>query len=302
MAHVTWSDRLVDDGVAIFLFHGVVEHAERPVRNYTRKHLSGPAFEAIVADLAAVGTPVTMDDVLASCAGRSLPPRSFAITFDDGFRNNLTVAAPILDRWTIPATFYVTTGFVDDNALSWIDRLEHLFERASHIRTTLPWRAAPVEAATGAERRAVLDELRAEVKSRRDLDVEALVRAIHDEHGLDEVTASDDELDRKLTWDEVRDLAAHPRFTVGGHTHLHPILAFLDDAGLQGEIAMSLTRLADAGISTAHYSYPEGLAHCFDDRVIAALKDAGIRCCPTAIDGVNPVASDPFRLRRISVT
>jgi peptidoglycan/xylan/chitin deacetylase (PgdA/CDA1 family) len=112
----------------------------------------------------------------------------------------------------------------------------------------------------------------------------------------------DPELDAKLTWDEVRELDAIEGFTVGGHSHTHRILSHLSPAELDAELDRSLELLGGAlGRPVGHYSYPEGLAHCYSDAVIAALRERGVICCPTAEPGVNPPGADLFRLRRNEV-
>ena len=89
---------------------------------------------------------------------------------------------------------------------------------------------------------------------------------------------------------------------IGGHSHTHAILSFLSPAALNNEINTSLRLLQDkAGVASTHYSYPEGLAHCYSDAVISELKKFGVQCCPTAIDGVNRPGIDPFHLNRIMV-
>ncbi len=136
----SYADRLVDNGVAIFLFHGVIRPLQTEVRNYTRKHLPVDDFVAVLRSLKARGTPVSMDDVIADRAGRApLPQHAFAITFDDGFANNLTVAAPILAEEKVPATFYVTTDFIDRNRMSWIDRIEYAVEAVRQGSLRCPW-------------------------------------------------------------------------------------------------------------------------------------------------------------------
>lgn len=300
---IAYRQRLSPDGVAIFLLHGVVAGAPRPVRNYTRKHIPRDDFAGFLKGLKAAGRALSMDEVLAHLeAGEAFPPNAFAITFDDGFRNNLTVAAPVLADLDIPATFYVTTDFVASNRMSWIDRIEWAVEAVPSVALRLPWAEAVSRASAPAEKRALLDDVRRNVKSNHALDADALATDIQAQCGLPETWSSDDELDRKLDWAEVRELASDSRFIVAGHSHTHPILAFLDDRRLAAELDTSLALLAEkAGIGNVHYAYPEGLAHCYSDRVIEALKARGIRCSPTAEDGINDAATDPFRLRRIFV-
>ena len=117
-------ERLSDEGaLTIFLFHGVVENSEHEVRNYTRKHLTVDEFQEVVGALSAAGQALSMDEVLERCLSKSaFPKRAFSITFDDGFENNYSVARPILERLKIPATIYVTSRFVEENGMSWIDQ------------------------------------------------------------------------------------------------------------------------------------------------------------------------------------
>lgn len=296
--------QLRDDAIAIFLFHGVIERHRHAVRNYMRKHIDRERFLDILCALKDAGTPLTMDDVVSLLQARQpLPPRGFVITFDDGFRNNLTVAAPALDELEIPATFYATTNFIDQNAMSWIDRIEWCLEQVSRANLSLPWKERAIEISTPASKIDVLSDIRAQVKSDRAIDVDEFVSDIFAQCGMAEVHASDDELDQKMNWKELRELAAHDRFIVGGHSHTHPILSFLDAPALSMELDTSLSLLAQrAGIGPRHYSYPEGLPHCYSSAVIDALKARGVVCCPSAESGVNPSGSDLFHLKRINVT
>lgn len=296
--------RLTQDGcLTIFLFHGVIERQQHQVRNYTRKHLPAADFQAMLEGVGRAGHAMSMDDVVRICrSGESFPKGAFAITFDDGFENNLTVARPILNRLGIPATVYVTSRFIDENGMSWIDRIEYAMEFVSAGVLTFPWSERAVSFATAAEKIAILGDIRTHVKSTPDLDVDAFVSGIFRQLDLEEIRSSRDQLDQKMTWDQVRDWCADG-FLVGGHSHTHAILSFLSTSQLEREIDISLTMMSDkAGIVTPHYSYPEGLAHCYSEGVIQMLKGRGIMCCPTAIDGINHPGADPFHLRRVMVS
>ncbi|HZH28338.1 MAG TPA: polysaccharide deacetylase family protein [Azospirillaceae bacterium] len=295
-----YAARLCDERIAIFLFHGVITTQTHRVRNYTRKHLTADYFaSALRSLLAAGGMPVSLDDLVAAqAAGEPLPPRAFAVTFDDGFWNNLGVAAPILADLRIPATVYVTSGFVEFNRMSWIDRIEWAVEQTPSGNLKLPWSERRFD--DDASKRDVLTDIRTHVKSDHRIEPDVLATDIQAQLGLPETWSSDDPLDRKLTWDEVRCLAEDPLFTVGGHTHTHAIMSFLNPADLDREIDTSLSFLrSKAGVGSRHYSYPEGLAHCYSDAVINALKARGVVCCPTAEDGDNDLTADLFRLKRI---
>lgn len=294
---------LADDSLTILLFHGVIPRHEHRVRNYIRKHIDEERFIAVLQGfLRAGGVPISMEEALAAReAGRPPPPRAFAVTFDDGFANNLEVAAPILERLNIPAIFYVATDFVDRNRMSWVDRVEMALEEAPPGRLRLPWGERGF---AGAEDKiAALTEMRAIVKRERRFDGDALATDVQRQLGWEPTFSGDGPLDRKLTWAQIRELADNPLFMVAGHSHTHPILSHLDDDALRWEIETSLRLLADkAGIRNRHYAYPEGLAHCYSPTVIAALRACGVACCPSAETGRNGPEVGLFDLRRIPVT
>jgi peptidoglycan/xylan/chitin deacetylase (PgdA/CDA1 family) len=298
------ADSLANDHLAIFLFHGVVDRGEYVVRNYTRKHVAADAFDLFLSTLCRSGQPVSMNDVIEiKRRNAPYPTRSFAITFDDGFENNLSVAAPLLRKYKVPATFYVTTGFIGTNRMSWIDRIEWAFEEAGALAIRVPWSKTSHEAADAAAKMRLLDEIRKHVKSKPGLDPDAFASDVQTQLGFDETHCSDGPLDLKLTWDQVRALDGDPLFTIGGHSHTHAILSFLDTVALDRELDTSLGLLeSKAGIVTRHYSYPEGLAHCYSEAVIEALRRRGIACCPTAEPGTNDSNIDLFHLKRIAVT
>lgn len=296
-----YETRLRDNEVAIFLLHGVTRPHGCRVRNYTRKHLESDYFAGFVRALRAHGNPVSMEDIRRHYVeGTALPPRAFAITFDDGFENNLSVAAPILADERVPATFYITTDFVDRNRMAWIDRIEFAVEQRESGRLRLPWGERRFDG--DSQRRELLSEIRVNVKRDRNMDSDALATDVQHQLGVPVTSSSDHPLDRKLTWAQVQELARDPLYIVAGHSHTHRILEYLPDAELLRDIDLSLDLLKrKAGIVSRHYSYPEGMAYCFSDRVIGALQQRGIECCPSAEDGVNGPGADLFRLKRIMV-
>ncbi|MFQ5651442.1 MAG: polysaccharide deacetylase family protein [bacterium] len=301
---MNYGQRLTDSTLAIFLFHGVVEKSDYQIRNYTRKHLEKDFFYAVVKHLRQTGYPMSMEDVVACHHEREpFPPRSFVMTFDDGFENNYSIAAPILKDFQIPATFYLTTDFVENNTMSWIDRIEYCLEATPKGTLRLPWYERPRDFASEQERKDILDDIRASAKRNANLEVDTLVSDIFQQCGLTEIYQSDQPIDLKMSWPQAKTLHEDPDFTVGGHTHRHVILSFLSSAELEKEVRTSFAYLdKKAGIQTVHYSYPEGLEHCYSDEVIRVLQKHGVVCCPTAMDGTNSHRDNLFHLKRIFVT
>ncbi|MCO6431387.1 MAG: polysaccharide deacetylase family protein [Deltaproteobacteria bacterium] len=291
------------EGLIIYLFHGVLDTPSKGVTNAIRKHIEKEYFEAVLKNALQSGTPLSMDEVLQiKQERRRYPPRSFAVTFDDGFENNYSVAAPILEELNIPATFYVTTDYVDRNLMSWIDRIEYCLETATEGRVTLPWESNARRFKGDSEKLEILNEIRLRVKSDASIEVTTLVSQIFHQCGVPVVSQLSDQLNKKMSWEQVRRLHGEKLFTIGGHSHSHPILAFLSGPRLREEIETSIRLLKErAGIESRHYAYPEGKAHHYNESVIAVLKEHGIICCPSAIEGINSGEEDLFDLKRTMV-
>ncbi len=291
---------LAKKSVVIFLFYGVITRQPPGVRNYTQKHMLRDVFVDHLKTLKTHGMALSMDDIIYHHQNKiPFPDNSFAITFDDGFENNYSVAAPELASLSIPATFYVTSEFIEENTLSWIDKIEYCLDITPKGALHCPWQPKPISFKKPQDKIALLSEIRYQVKQDPTFNIPPFVGSVFEQCRQSMVNSLPDRLSQKMTWAQVKTLHAHPLFTIGGHSHTHPILAFLDDTTLQTEITTSLQMLKKANIQSPHYSYPEGLAHCYDERAITLLKKNNIVCCPTAIMGKNDEHTDLFHLKRV---
>jgi peptidoglycan/xylan/chitin deacetylase (PgdA/CDA1 family) len=291
------------ENLSIFLLHGVVESSDYQVRNYNRKHLELSVFKNYMEGLKRVGTPLSMDQVVEILShNKSFPSNSFAITFDDGFENNYSVALPVLEKLELPATFYITTGFIQENQMSWIDKIEYCFENKEKIDIKLPWRTEIVSIDDKDSKIEILSEIRLKVKNSTEIHADNFSDDICLQCGFPQLKSSTDPLDLKLSWNQIESMHKHPLFTIGGHSHTHAILSYLSPDALEAEVALSLSLLeSEANVITTHYSYPEGLLHCYSDEVIRSLKNHGIVCSPSAEFGWNNHSTDLFHLKRINL-
>lgn len=301
----TYASRLSENSMLMLLLHGVVEHQVSEVRNYNRKHILKDEFVALMRALKAHGNALSVDDYvnLREQGGR-LPPHSFIVTFDDGFENNYSVAAPVLADMGIPAIVYATTRFIDENLMSWIDRIDYAVEQTEKTSLTLSLFPGPRSVATTEEKIRLLDDIRFAVKTDSSLflRIEDIIAEIFDACRIDAVCSGDGPLDRKMNWEQVSRLHADPLFSVGGHTHNHDIMSYLGAEALEKDVSTCLAKINRAvNDNIRHFCYPEGLAHCYNDSVIDCLKRHGIVCSPSAIDGVNPLTADLFHLKRVFV-
>lgn len=108
--------------VAILLYHRVAELESDPLElAVTPRH-----FDEQLAVLRDTCTPVALADVPRLLRARKLPKRPVALTFDDGYRDNLLAAKPLLERHGVPATVFVASGYVGADREFWWDELDRL--------------------------------------------------------------------------------------------------------------------------------------------------------------------------------
>ena len=119
--------------LTILLYHGVTDTPSRGIENFSRKHISDTDFREQMRYISKHCSVLSMDEVAdIAQSGKHLPPKATAVTFDDGFRNNYTVAAPILEECRVPATFYITSGIINTDIMFWVDELEDCMNLSTH--------------------------------------------------------------------------------------------------------------------------------------------------------------------------
>src|SRR5215471_8104408 len=84
---------------------------------------------------------LTVEELVERMQRKSVPRNAIAITFDDGYRDNLTHAAPILARHGLAATIFLTTGFIGNAEVPWFDRIAIAFKCTKAESVMAPWGA-----------------------------------------------------------------------------------------------------------------------------------------------------------------
>jgi peptidoglycan/xylan/chitin deacetylase (PgdA/CDA1 family) len=176
---------------------------------------------------------IALDEAIGALARGTLPERALAITFDDGYADNATVALPILRALGLHATFFVSTGFLDGENM-WNDVVIEAVRGHRQQELDLSALGLGVTAIPTLEaRRAAISALLAALKYRSADERQGLAHAIAAACG-----ASLSGRSLMLNRDQLRELAASG-MGIGAHTVTHPILANLDAAAAESEIAES---------------------------------------------------------------
>jgi peptidoglycan/xylan/chitin deacetylase (PgdA/CDA1 family) len=237
-------------------------------------------FEAQMRHLARWYRVLPLEDLVA-CLRRGMtpPPRSLAITFDDGYEDNYRLAVPVLKRYGLHASFYLATGFIGTREAPWATRLERIagMDELPTLLTTL--KGLPVDEA---EQRVAGWE-----QDEEDEGVRRMRRVI--------TPSSSPEM---LSWDQVREMHADG-YRFGGHSRRHAILDREEAARARAEIAGSLADLQSHLETDAFgFAYPNGGQNA---QIRHWVRDAGFQYACGMTEVLCGVGADLFDLPRRDV-
>ena len=288
--------KVTGQGIAILMYHSVLDEPEHQANTVDMGHQT-ETFRRQMEIIAHEYDPVSMDEVPSFVTGeRPMPRRAVVITFDDGYADNLEVAAPILSHFGICATFYVSVRCVDEAQPPWVARVRYAFRRSKKQLWQSPngtiWPLADYEGRETAfiAACALCARLTGEAQERM---VEAMEREL-------DAGPIPPEACRMLTWDQVRALTRGGHI-VGSHTLSHPNLAHVGDDELNTEITKSRRRIQDeVGGPILHFAYPNPvLSPHWTMRTVAASRQAGYQTAVIATPGLVRQRDDLHSLHRL---
>ena len=226
---------------------------------------------------------VSLDEAIARLEN---PPRTkpFAVfTFDDGYRDNLDFALPVLRRHQCPFTLYVPTALIDGVGDIWWQALEDIIAGQKGIGVAIDGGIERFETASLAEKQRTYDTLYWLMRKMPEPERVKMIRAMGVDHDLDL-----DQHCRELImdWSELKTFADEPLCTIGAHTVHHYELAKLPPAEARSEIEQSV-RIIEArfGKAPQHLSYPIGGPASADEREFALARDLGLKSAVTTRPG-----------------
>lgn len=232
-------------------------------------------------------------------AGEPLPAGALSITFDDGYLDNLTNAAPILESLGIPWTLFIVNGGLDHDEMLWWDRTI-----AAFAGTSCPAVDSDAIGLPGPAVRLHLDPIRAETSA--EITLAHLWTLPHDRRmamvqRIEQVLAPQvrpELVARRLTSAQIVEL--HRRgVEIGAHSIHHPNLGLCDDETATTEMLTSkqgLEALLQAPVQG--FAYPGGR---LSPATPGLARQCGFHYALATEVGVNDSRSDPFRLMRIGM-
>lgn len=210
--------------------------------------------------------------------------RFAAFTFDDGYRDNLEVAYPIMKKHEVPFTVYVTSGYVDGMGEIWWQALEDVVAKQDHLGAVVDGKTRYFDTRTTAEKEAAYEEVYWWLRSIDEDEQRAFVRDLAARYKVDMKEIGVREL---MSWEEVRSMAADPLVTIGAHTVNHFAIAKLDRERAVREIREGARILeAELGQKPKHFAYPYGDPGSAGLRDFEIAKELGFLTAVTTRKGV----------------
>lgn len=280
-----------DSRLPILFYHRVL--AERdPLLNDTP---DARLFRLHMSTLASLYHPVSLDEGVRRLREGTLAPGSVCVTFDDGYRDNVEVALPILQHYRVPCTFFVSSGMLGGGSF-FNDRIRESVRRLPGGDVDLDW------VGLGTRR---VDDTRSRIQLIREL--ATVVKRLP----LDARAATCERLSAMAKESNPVDLMMRPEdlltlhragMAIGGHTVDHPILTAMPAPAARAQIVDDRDALAAiVGEAPAWFAYPNGKPDDdYDISHVEMVREAGYRGALSTAYGAATNRSDSYQLPRIS--
>lgn len=293
----------------ILMYHRI---ADEPVDPW-RIAVSPTHFEEHLDVVRRTRHPLSLSEFIRHFKSGTLPLDALALTFDDGYADNLAAGKPRLVAADVSATVFLATGYLDRPGAIWSDELARLVlleNGPANLELTVRGQSvlfelgtespAREDGTTPAEslvtRRATLWRISETLRVLEDEERAPIMAKLRSIFGNPIYHGS---LPRAMTSEEVQTLVADGLVTIGAHTVTHPVLPKLEPAACRREIRQSkIASESLVGAPVAGFAYPYG---DFNDQVREAVRDSGFAFACSVQCGPVVATSDAFALPRIYV-
>ena len=286
---------------AIVLQYHSISPKQSPFASYINTTLSiePDAFDRQMRFISRHYRVMKMDEIFSYLSKRDQdhdPRRRVVITFDDGYRDNYLYAYPILKKYNLPATFYLTVDCIENRAPLWTALLNSLVTKGRSNHLEVPSLGRVYLTRTEKNRMESVKDIKHLIlpMSRKQRE-----QTISEIKVASKATPQkgDDEL--MLSMEEVKEMSRNG-MVFGSHTLSHPSLPYVPREEAWIEISQSKETLErDLGTPVVHFSYPNpGNKINLNSDIKQMVKEAGYLSAATSINGYVDHGGDPFELRR----
>jgi len=225
----------------------------------------------------------------------SLPKAAACITFDDGYKDNFSVALPILQRYGLTATFFIATSFLGGGRMWNDDIIEAIRLLPNETADLKEFGLDQYDLTTPTNRVNAIGTILGKLKYQSHGQRQAVARKIAQHAGVD------DRFGLMMSADDVRAMRA-AGMELGGHTHSHPILKLLTDDEAYSEITRGKSELEKIlSEQVKVFAYPNGNPQLdLSPQHIEMLRQAGFTAAATTQQAIATVKNDAFMMPRFT--
>ena len=308
---LAWARKRTQSRAMILMYHGVGAAEVDPWSLFVESDV----FSEHMAIHKALGTPMPLVELAAAHRAGSVPDRAIAVTFDDGYLNNLTAAEPILSAHGVPATVFAIANPIKDEREFWWDELAALILRPRDLPRELVIAGTSINLVTGSARTYSPAQFEADLQYREGVgdpsDRIALYTQLWEELmpmvdparkvALDQLAAAvGTERTHRVGYRPVTEAQLidldETIIDVGAHTMSHPLLPRFAAEDQQDEIGRSKAYLEEVlNRPVSLFSYPFGGR---DRTTINAVKAAGFDSACSTFQETVSTRNSPFELPR----
>ncbi|MEA3477404.1 MAG: polysaccharide deacetylase family protein [Bacteroidota bacterium] len=297
--------RLSRSNYVILAYHRILPHAEAMAGVQAGMYVMPETFNNHLIFLKKYFNVITLKKLVVSRENAAIRPPVkpvCALTFDDGWKDFYDFAWPLLQKYQVPATVFLPTGFIGINKKFWTDQFAYMLR---HRRVVVDTVAVDPDISDVIQEIKDLqgpfeDQLEAGIAILKKYPLQIVEKIIK---GLAKIWSMEfHEADRDfLNWDEIHEMLDSGLISFGSHTVGHQILTTLDKPDIERELVVSKEKLLDEGVvdpSFIPFCYPNGN---YTQEIAEMVRSAGYHLAVTTKKGWNQFDADRFTLRRIGI-
>ena len=221
------------------------------------------------------------------------------ITFDDGFMNNFEYAYPILKKYCLPATIFLSTKFIDTDETIWFCRVIQIIDSCEVDK--IIWNGIKFDIHTDEEKRLTSSKIQENLKLKSpDVIDKELDRLSKQLNVISSISGSPYQM---LKRENITEMLDSGLIHFGAHTHKHAILSRLSEADAKTEVMTSISEVERlTGFACQTFAYPNGGIDDYSEFHKQLLEDLNVKTSFSMKDGLSSRKDEYLELQRLFVS
>jgi peptidoglycan/xylan/chitin deacetylase (PgdA/CDA1 family) len=249
---------------------------------------------------------ITFKDLVEYRKKGKLPKNPLIITFDDGYRDNYTNAYPILKKYRLPATIFLTTDYIENKDIFWWDKVAYYIKKTpkKEINFSFNGEICKYDLSNQEKKLFAIKSINKAInkllRSSKNIEINHILKQL--ENSLDVKLPPSIIKEHILSWEDIKEML-QDGIEFGSHSVQHQILTNLSDERIEDEIVNSNRKIEQKiSQSPIAFAYPTGL---YNNNCLKILAKSQVKfgCAynPTGINSIKFLQENPYKLKRINV-